>query len=73
MVLWCERMISVLEKDQRSEIRLEKIGWMEEREVEMQGAGTGELIVYEWVVEEQLLETFGLSRDLQQGAARSAD
>lgn len=36
-------------------------------------AGTGELLVYEWVVEQQLLETFGLSRDLQQGAARSAD
>lgn len=29
----------------------EKIGWMEEREVEMQGAGRGELALYEWVVE----------------------
>lgn len=30
---------------------------MEEREVEMQGAGTGELVLYEWVVEQQLLGT----------------
>lgn len=44
---------------------------MEEREVEMQGAGTGKLVMYEWVVEQQLLETFGLSREFQQGATRS--
>lgn len=41
--------------------------------MEMQGAGTGELVAYEWVVEQPLPETFGLSRDFQQGAARSAD
>lgn len=43
-------MISVPEEDQRSEIRLgSKLdGWMEEREVEMQGAGTGELVMHEW-------------------------
>lgn len=73
MVLWCGRMISVPEEDQRSEIRLGRKleGWR--KEVEMQGAGTRELVVYEWVVEQQLLETFLLSRDPQQGAARSAD
>lgn len=46
MLCW-GRVVSVPEKDQRSE----KIGWMEEREVEMQGAGRGELAMYEWVVE----------------------
>lgn len=46
-------MIGVLEKDQRSEIRLGRKldGRMEDREVEMQGAGKGELALYEWVVE----------------------
>ena len=39
----------------------------------MQGTGTGKLVMHEWVVEQQLLEAFRLSRDLQQGDARSAD
>lgn len=52
---------------------MEQIGGTEGKEVEVQGAGTGELVVYEWVVEPQLLETFRLSRDPQQGATRSAD
>lgn len=45
---------------------------MEEREVGI-GAVIGQLVRYELVVEQQLLETFGLSRVLQQGDARSAD
>lgn len=71
MVLWCGRMIGVPEVDQRSEIRL-GCRQMKERELEMQGQGSW-LCRNEWVVEQQLLETFGLSRDLQPGASRSAD
>lgn len=58
MVLWWGRSISVPEKDQRSEIRLGRKldGWRKEN---WKSRG---LAMYEWVVEQQLPETWSEQR-----------